>query len=938
MALCAVMLCFVGIYATGANSMNFRVQLTIEPSLKCIVEVGTHEYDYKVIFDNFSQEKVNTDTGSINLSNSKQQNVYYLAPKVDERIYFRITNKNAQSNDPTVPQEINAHIYFETATLPTPIVTIAANGYATFSNIENPTLVGNDPQRYEYIINPNSDDPSSSDLTKEQTIMKTDSNGVQLTNGQTIIVRALSENGNYAHSAYSTPVTFTTGNTAESLSVEAQNHLITPNDPDSHAYNITTDGGVTEISILPEVINVTDNEQINLNLVLDIHEYTTNQIVYDLEDVSSSNPDQFLRSDIDHTTTLTSENNLPSYLFVKRINTSGITTLHTAKLEEASGGGYEYSLTPKTSEFHSTKTATLTLPQATTAETGNIIISARPETSAICTFDNYYSNNITLEYNDKTYTKDQSFVVKNLEHQTGSEWLQFELNPTASVALTQYTAICAEVLVWGKGASEYQWISLNHNDYKLERTYTENPVALTTNLYINKNAITGNILIKASVVEIWDGSTAATPKGNGTQANPYKISNGAELVGFKTLSSNVTTPYYYELTNNIMLNDVSTFYDIVNETKDSSLKQWGRGVENFAGHLNGNGYVICGAYFGDKSNGGLFESLAANSSITNLGLTFSYAYGLEDEYANFGALVNTYNSSGNSNYGSNIINCYNTGAIELTKQTYIGGLVGANSTDNEGITISNCYSNGTFTNKDGSYLGGIVGKASYIDINNCFNYSNISGITVGGIIGTVATANTILIEQNANHGTLNSTSGAKASADGGSAVGGIVGYYQAATGTIQNNINTGIIFGTNSHHIGGIAGKTAAQITFCVNMGIIFGANDSFVGGIVGTGTTLTNCVNLAKVFGGGTIAGSATAANVSYCFSVYEFQNLVGNTNTITTEKPNKSESTNIALDFNTLETKAGYSTTIAVETHFTKAFSSENSTLESMLEIYLN
>ena len=121
-------------------------------------------------------------------------------------------------------------------------------------------------------------------------------------------------------------------------------------------------------------------------------------------------------------------------------------------------------------------------------------------------------------------------------------------------------------------------------------------------------------------------------------------------------------------------------------------------------------------------------------------------------------------------------------------------------------------------------------------------------------------------------------------------------------------------------------------------MGIIFGANESVVGGIVGAGTTLTNCVNLAKVFGGGTIAGSATAANVSYCFSVYEFQNLVGNTNTITTEKPNKSESTNIALDFNTLETKAGYSTTIAVETHFTKAFSSENSTLKNMLEIYLN
>ena len=71
---------------------------------------------------------------------------------------------------------------------------------------------------------------------------------------------------------------------------------------------------------------------------------------------------------------------------------------------------------------------------------------------------------------------------------------------------------------------------------------------------------------------------------------------------------------------------------------------------------------------------------------------------------------------------------------------------------------------------------------------------------------------------------------------------------------------------------------------------------------------------------------------------AVYEFQNLVGNTNTITTEKPNKSESTNIALDFNTLETKASYSTTIAVETHFTKAFSSENPTLGSMLEIYLN
>ena len=98
-----------------------------------------------------------------------------------------------------------------------------------------------------------------------------------------------------------------------------------------------------------------------------------------------------------------------------------------------------------------------------------------------------------------------------------------------------------------------------------------------------------------SCYDNWDGSTKTQPaEGKGTEAEPYLISNGAELAW---AVSNATADVYYKLTKNIYLNDVSQVNWSTGKVKEGyTVKSWLVG-NSFAGNINGDGYTVHGVYY-----------------------------------------------------------------------------------------------------------------------------------------------------------------------------------------------------------------------------------------------------------------------------------------------------------------------------------------------------
>ncbi len=123
-----------------------------------------------------------------------------------------------------------------------------------------------------------------------------------------------------------------------------------------------------------------------------------------------------------------------------------------------------------------------------------------------------------------------------------------------------------------------------------------------------------NAALEEEEITIWDGSVAESfAGGSGSEADPYLISNGAELALAITQSGTTTdaetsetvneTYYgsYYRITKDIYLNNPDAI-DWKNANGGSytglnSWYQWNNGSgENFAGTLDGAGHTIYGLY------------------------------------------------------------------------------------------------------------------------------------------------------------------------------------------------------------------------------------------------------------------------------------------------------------------------------------------------------
>lgn len=228
--------------------------------------------------------------------------------------------------------------------------------------------------------------------------------------------------------------------------------------------------------------------------------------------------------------------------------------------------------------------------------------------------------------------------------------------------------------------------------------------------------------------------------GNGSQSNPYLISNANDL---ESMASNVTSSSgkYYRLTNDINMQG-ETFSPI--GTSPSRA---------FKGHFDGNNYTISNI------------TLTGTSSYTAI---FGYVYGGSIENL---SVVNCSVTTGRVNYIS-ILCAYANSSTLIRNINCNGSLVGGTSVGmicgcSIGSTIENCVTSGSVKalNMNG---GGICGYSyGQSTIRGCCNLASVEGVLSGGICGKMGTSNSNKITylfDCSNFGSLNGTN-----------VGGIVG-------------------------------------------------------------------------------------------------------------------------------------------------------------------
>lgn len=228
-----------------------------------------------------------------------------------------------------------------------------------------------------------------------------------------------------------------------------------------------------------------------------------------------------------------------------------------------------------------------------------------------------------------------------------------------------------------------------------------------------------------SAAEPWDGTTLATSfaGGDGSESDPYLISNGAELAYLASVVNEGENckDTYFKLSGDIPLGGnpwtpIGTY-----QTK----------TELFAGSLDGGGYRISNFYCNVTTiYAGLF-GYAKGATIKNLTVEGGECSGM----LNTGVIV------AYAEGGTKIINCVSD--VGLVSGEQVGGIAGRIGL-NPGNLILGCvnYSTvqatGTTTY---AFAAGIASVAGGTVIAYCANYGDISAtnlvdyVTVGGIVG-----------------------------------------------------------------------------------------------------------------------------------------------------------------------------------------------------------
>ncbi|WP_406658139.1 LamG-like jellyroll fold domain-containing protein [Methanolobus sp. ZRKC2] len=286
-------------------------------------------------------------------------------------------------------------------------------------------------------------------------------------------------------------------------------------------------------------------------------------------------------------------------------------------------------------------------------------------------------------------------------------------------------------------------------------------------------------------------NNASPFNGDGTESNPYQITNVNELQ-----SMNQELSAHYVLMNDIDASETSTW------NNGAGFEPIGNSTMRFTGSFDGKNCTISDLYI--------------NRPSTDIIGLFGYVYGT---YPEDGICTIKYltleNASVVGNYltggligkaeSSGIYQCNVFGHIE--GNYYTGGLVGFHS----GGDIIKSHSNGTIT---GTYTVGGLAGLNGAGIRNSYSTGLVNGISaVGGLVG--ANFEVYIINSHSN-GTVT----------GISSVGGLVG---SNGGGIRNSYSTSPVNGED--YIGGLVGFNAGGIEESYACGPVNGTTN--VGGLV---------------------------------------------------------------------------------------------------------
>lgn len=291
-------------------------------------------------------------------------------------------------------------------------------------------------------------------------------------------------------------------------------------------------------------------------------------------------------------------------------------------------------------------------------------------------------------------------------------------------------------------------------------------------------------------VEVWDGSVAESfAEGKGTVAEPYKISNGAELALFaQRVSVKGDTTLNAVLTNDIYLNENSENYEMWGENAPTNKWSIPIGLYNhkFQGSFDGKGHKVYGAYLDanavskNYTGFGFFGTTGATAVVRNLGVEQSYVSmtaSLVDVNVHAAIFVGV--AEGATRF-------YNVSASGLVKVD-VKNVSGKTQTSengcfagyfNKGVVLNaaaNCTIissvDPTSTAVVSHVVGGFIGKTVSSFVENVYSRSSVSNprkaantvAYMGGIVGDFSTATDTLYNAFYNVSTVGSKNAPTAS-------------------------------------------------------------------------------------------------------------------------------------------------------------------------------
>ncbi len=313
-------------------------------------------------------------------------------------------------------------------------------------------------------------------------------------------------------------------------------------------------------------------------------------------------------------------------------------------------------------------------------------------------------------------------------------------------------------------------------------------------------------------------------QGTGSEADPYRIGNAAELQELALACAGTTagTTGHYDgvhfiLTDDIDMAGVTDFIGIASApySQASSNNYYFAGVFDGKGHRIKNLEIKSVAF---DSDGNPIKKWGAGQSRKWVGL-FGNLMGVEavvrnviiDESCRFEALTFVGGIAGEVSNDARIENCSNYGAIVCYDQV-AGGIAGALTGTKSDVSaaIEKCLNAGAITTYT-KQAGGIAGKSTWGTVSECANIGNISSTSpdpearsytqteAGGIIGS---AQATTISDCLNAGLILADK---------ERAGGIAGYMtlNSDKGEIKSCVNTGTVLGHASYQCGPVLGATS---------------------------------------------------------------------------------------------------------------------------------